>query len=240
MHTGTERSQQQHTPWGGMSREQIADFVEGIGGAQAAADYILSRGRSKNYGRNERYRGTHVYGKTELIEDSLDGDAAVPPRGRTCRLAPARTLGCDDWNAILACYPLDGRDRDVLIASAHNGRGETAAIAKEIGVCQKQIRNIQNKLLVWARTHLDQDEITAHLDDPITTERVARRAPSKAGRKPRGWVAPAGAKIIGLDLLGHPIQFQARKPRRPRSKAAPRVRVRPACPGQLPLFQEAA
>lgn len=172
-------------PWAGMTRTQIADFVDGIGGASAAADYILSRGHSQNYERNKKYREVHVYGKVEFVDDSIDGDDTVPPRGRTRRLAPARLLGVDDWNAILACYPLAGRDRDVLIASARHGRGETAEIAVEVGICQKQVRNIQDQLYRWVQANLTPDQIATHLDDPITTERVTRRAPSRAGRKPQ-------------------------------------------------------
>lgn len=218
-------------PWAGMSRAQIADFVEGIGGAQAAVDYVLSRGHSKNYERNQRYRETHVYGKAEFNEDSFDANNAAPPCGRTCRLVPARLLGMDEWNAILSLAPHDLKDRDVLIASARHGRGETAAIAKEIGVCQKQIRNIQNKILAWARAHLKPDEIAGHLDDFITTERVTRRAPSRAGRKHTATI---------YDLFGDPITHCKCKRRQPRKPAVRRQRVRQACPDQLDLFAEAA
>lgn len=221
-------------PWAGMTRAQIADFVEGIGGAQAAADHVLSRGHSKNYERNKRYRETHVYGKSEFNEDSFDANDTAPSRGRTRRLAPARLLGMDEWNAILSLAPHDLKDRDVLIASARHSRGETAEIAAEIGICQKQVRNLQDKILDWARAHLDRDEIRAHLDDPITTESVVKRQKSKAGRKLRGGTATTAAVIY--DLLGDPITTKPRAHRKTTVRQR-QVRVVPCHPDQLTLFQ---
>lgn len=169
---------------------------------------------------------------------------------RTRKVAPARLLEGDEWNAILACMPMDFKDRGVLIASARHGKGAAAAIAKEVGICTKQVRNIQNKIVAQAAATLDPDEITAHLKDPITQEAVVRRAPSKAGRKPKGWVAVAPvtleikaeiktAEIINLDLFGDPVLPRKHRGRKA-ATGARRPRLRPTVPGQMALFGMAA
>lgn len=80
-----------------------------------------------------------------------------------------------------------------------------------------------------ARAVLDPAAIVAHLDEPITTEAVVPRAPSRRGRKAR--LAPRPV----LALVPHtPTPLRTPRPYRPR---APRRRF--VDPGQLDFLQAA-
>lgn len=116
--------------------------------------------------------------------------AASPFHDTVARGNPARALDRNEWNAILSLYPLDGPDRDVLILSAQIERKNAKKIGKQVGLCERRVRQIQDRIAAWAGAHLGPSDLLAHRDDPITTEPVVRRAPSRAGRKPKGWVAP--------------------------------------------------
>jgi len=226
MKTGHRYEQRRTTasPWAGMSVAQHKQFIDSVGGLEAAANYILSRGHSKTYARNQKIRETRLQGRgVDNDRDDLSSTAIQEKKPK----AGARALDRDYWNAILALYPQDGWDRDVLIASAQEGQGETRTIGARVGVTQRQVRNIQDKLLGWTQGNLTPEQIAAHLDDPITMERIVNRPKSTHGRKPQGWAAPAAV----VDLFGDPIT--ERKPHQPR-KVVPRMRV---CAEQMSLFQ---
>jgi hypothetical protein len=139
-----------------------------------------------------------------------------------------------EFSDILKTYPQNGADRKILMWLASGFSYQVAAAG--LGRCYKTVKNAARRL----REFRDYGMVKLLPPEQVPTG-DALTAPfprSNAGRKPRGWVAPVAATVgVVHDLLGNPIV--PKKPRRPR-KAAPRVRVRPACPGQLPLFQEAA
>jgi hypothetical protein len=155
--------------------------------------------------------------------------------GTHCRRGgPARTLDRDHWNAILSLAPRGLPGRDVLILSAQQGPGESEKIAAILGISGRRVRQIQDALLSWARSHLAHAEIAAHLDDPITTEVVARRQPSRAGRKPTKTVAAIPRILVLVPKVAGPVR--APRPYKPR-----RPRVRPVCEGQMAFeFLDAA
>lgn len=194
----------------------------------AAANAFLSQGHSAHFERNRKIRETHIQGRAVDIDRDDLSKVTTPRRyGRGQRqvLAPARLLDRDAWNSILGAVPTDFPNRDVLIASAQ-GRG--AEIAAAVGISQRQVRNIQNQILAYVRAEIDAEEIARHLDDPITTEAVVRRPPSRAGRKPH--VAAALVGVV-VDLWGahhQPLRRGRGPDRGPR-----RPRARPVCEGQL-------
>jgi hypothetical protein len=219
-----------------MSRAQVKEFIVGLGGIEAATDYMLSRGFRENHETNKRIRQTRRQGRViDDDRDNLDNVLGIVEKPRPG--GAARRVDIDQWNAVLALYPLNGRHRDVLAASARHGFGEVAEIAREVGRCERRVRQIQDWLWAWATKNLAPALIAKHMDDPITQEAVVRRPPSRAGRKPKGWVAPGfeiktAKVIIGFDLFGDPTL--PRKPRRIRKAAGVRrVRVRPEIPGQM-------
>ena len=147
--------------------------------------------------------------------------------GTRRRGGAARGMDIDEWNAIAVFYR--GPHRDVLILSAQHGPGESARIGEILGISSRRVRQIQDQILAWARAHLTQAQIEAHLDDPITQEVVARRAPSRAGRKPKGRVPRL---VLVPKVAGPTKRRRDYKPRKPR--------VRPVCEGQLDMFDMAA
>ncbi|UEO01096.1 helix-turn-helix domain-containing protein [Acidiferrobacter thiooxydans] len=135
-----------------------------------------------------------------------------------------------EFSDILKTYPQNGADLKILLWLASGFSYQVAAAG--LGRCYKTIKNTARRL----RQFRDYGTVKLLPPEQVPTG-DALTAPfprSNAGRKPRG--AEITAEIIGFDLLGNPVQARARKPR----KAAPRVRVRPAAPGQMSLFQEAA
>ncbi len=229
------------TPWAGLTLDQQRDLIRSLGGTVTARNCFLSAGHSANFERNKIIRETKLQGRA-LDEDRDDLSRVADPRRhgrgkRRASLAPARLLDGDAWNAILGAAPTDLPGRDVLVASAQLGQGATRAIAAVVGISQRQARNIQNDILAWARANLDPNDVAAHLDDPITDEPITRRPPSRAGRKPRAWVAPPALDLLGdrIDPDRLPPKLQAVRKIGPR-----RPRVRPVCEGQLSLFDMAA
>ena len=154
--------------------------------------------------------------------------------GTRRRGGAARGIDIDEWNAILSLAPLALPDRDVLILSAQHGPGESEKIGAILGISGRRVRQIQDQLLAWAKTNLAPAQIDAHLDDPITREAVARRSPSRAGRKPKG--APARIPrflTLAAMMAGPEKERRPYKPRKPR--------VRPVCEGQMAFeFLDAA
>ena len=208
------------TPWAGLTLAQQKEFIKSVGGRAAAADYILSGragGGSQHKERNRRIRETHSQGRG-IDHDHEDLSTSAAPKEKVSQGGPARALDRDIWNAIVALYPLDGPDRDVLIVSAQLGQGESKKIGEKIGISARRVRGKQDERLVWVQAHLSPAEILAHMDDPITTEQVARRAPSRAGRKPKG--APKGIPrfltlvAISTEPPAPPRQYRPRCPRR--------------------------
>ena len=232
------------TPWTGLTLAQQCDLIRSLGGRVAAADHFQSVGHSAHFERNRRIRETRLQGRAvDLDRDDLSSPADPRRHGRGQRrapLAPARLLDCDAWSAILGAVRAIGADiphPDVLVASAQQGKGATAAIAEEVGISQKHVRNCQNIILAWTRAHVAPEEIARHLDDPITTEVVTRRPPSRAGRKPKGWALQAAWPVApaARDLLGDPIDLDhpPRKMRAVQVRGPRRPRVRPVCEGQM-------
>ncbi len=224
------------TPWAGLTPSQQRDLIRSLGGTVTTTEDFLSIGRSSHFERNKKIRETKIQGRAiDLDRDDLSQVAAPRRHGRAAKprapLAPARLLDGDAWNAILGAAPTDLPDRDVLVASAQLGQGATRAIAGAVGITQRQVRNAQDKHLMWARAHLDPEDVARHMDDPITNEPIQRRPPSRAGRKPKGWAAPGPDH----DLLGDPIDPDHLPPklRAVRKPGPRRPRVRPVCEGQM-------
>lgn len=96
-------------------------------------------------------------------------DLERPTKTRPCprKVAPARLLTIDQWNAIAALAPADLKWRDVLIASSR--RGKTPDIARDVGRTPRPIRQIQGWHLAWSARNLAPGEAGMRLDDPITT-----------------------------------------------------------------------
>lgn len=147
--------------------------------------------------------------------------------------------GKNEWNAVAVLTPSNFKNRDVLIGLA---RGMTVAdIAAAIDRTPRQTRSIIKSLWKVAQGLVvtDAARVARHLDDPITDEQIQRRPPSRAGRKPNGWIASVSRAV---DLLGDPINptrlplrmraVQVRGPRRPR--------VRSVCEGQMSMLFDMA
>ena len=145
---------------------------------------------------------------------------------------PARALDCNGWNAIRVLAPPDLPDSDVLTLSSQSrfGRGQAEEIGKAIGLSGRMVRKIQDRHTAWAGANLDPLALAAHLDDPLPTGVVPRRAPSRRGRKAR--LAPRPV----LALVPHtPTPPRTPRPYRPRTR-----RPRYVDPLQTDMFQEAA
>ena len=152
---------------------------------------------------------------------------------RVARGGPARNRDRNAWNAILALYPLNGRDRDVLVASAQCGAGASKQIGILVGLSGRRVRTLQDKLLKWALRNLTSADLRSHRDDPTTTEIVTRRLPSRAGRKPK-----AAALTIPRVLVLVPHEAGPAKPRRDYKPRKPRGRF--VDPAQVDMFLEVA
>ena len=153
--------------------------------------------------------------------------------GTRRRGGAARATDIDEWNAILSLAPRGLQDRDVLILSAQHGPGESSKIGEILGLSGRRVRQIQDRLLAWARANLTRAEIDDHLDDPITCEAVARRTPSRAGRRPKG----AAIRVPSVLVLAPKMAGPA-KPKRPYRPRRPRPRW--VDPAQIDLFLEVA
>ncbi len=127
----------------------------------------------------------------------------------------ARDLDCNQWNAILALYPQNGRDRDVLSSSARYGAGESEKIGNEVGRSARRVRQIQDWHWDWAKANTTIEDLAAHLDDPLPTVTVTQRPPSRAGRKRK--------TSSGNDLAAHTLMLAPRVP--PPPKASCRVTI---------------
>ncbi len=242
MRTGQVPVLPKTTPWVGMGPAQIRDFVEGLGSLEAAADYILARGHTLAYEKNRDFRETGLQGRA-IDEDRDDLSGGLRPIETKRRGGIARGVDIDQWNAVLALYPPDGPHRDVLISSARHGCGGVNEIAEEVGRTPRRVRQIQDQIWAWATKHLNPVDLAARLDDPITRETAARRPPSRAGRKPKGWVSAqaAQAQRPQVDIFGEVVEWAPRKPRRKAATGMRRVRPVPVVQGgQMELFQEAA
>ena len=186
-------------PWVGLTAAQERAWIDQAGGVDAAAHLILSFGRSPRYQNNRDFRETHTQGPSldvlldigntrEEDEAPTDfEDTETPFRANQTKVASlavtTRDLDCDQWNAILALYPHNGRDRDVLVSSARRGAGESEKIGNEVGLSGRRIRQIQDWHWDWAKANTTIEERAAHLDDRLPTARVTKRPPSRAGRK---------------------------------------------------------
>ena len=186
-------------PWVGLTAAQERAWIDQAGGIDAAADLILSFGHSPRYQSNRDFRETHTQGPSldvlldigttrEEGEAPTDfEDTETPFRANQTKVASlagaARDLDCDQWNAILALYPKNGRDRDVLVSSARHDAGESEKIGNEVGLSGRRIRQIQDWLWDWAQANTTIEERAAHLNDPLPIAIVTKRPPSRAGRK---------------------------------------------------------
>ncbi|MDA8191460.1 MAG: hypothetical protein M0Z68_08370 [Gammaproteobacteria bacterium] len=184
-------------PWAGLTPTEARAWIDQAGGIDAAADLILSFGHSPRYQSNRDFRETHTQGpsldvlldlaNTPGEEDKASTDIEDTETlfrvNRTNSVVTARDLDCDQWNAIRALYPHNGRDWDVLVSSARHGAEESEKIGNEVGLSGRRIRQIQDWHWDWAKANTTIEERAAHLDDPLPTARVTKRLPSRAGRK---------------------------------------------------------
>ncbi|MDA8120139.1 MAG: hypothetical protein M0Z85_08925 [Gammaproteobacteria bacterium] len=178
------------TPWANLTLDQQKEFIKSVGGRVAAADYILSGragGGSQNRERNRRIRETHLQGRN-IDHDHDDLSTSAAPKATVSRGGPARAFDKDAWAAILLCYPDDAADRDILFWSAKLGAGKSKAIGVKVGRTDKRVRQIQDKIQAWSRTHLTREQIlyaqarVVEFDIDGLAE-PKRRLLSKAGRK---------------------------------------------------------
>ena len=133
-----------------------------------------------------------------------------------------------EFLAIRKIYPTNGADLKILIwLAAGRSYAETAEI---VGRTHRTIKNAVSRL----RQFRDSGKVRLLPAEQVhSMEALVEPLPkSRAGRKPKKITA---AVIIQLDLLGDPIQIQARKARR-QANGARRTRARPTMPGQLSLF----
>lgn len=245
-----------------LTTDQRKSFLE------EEAGRFLSRGRSARYQKNRDARERHTDGRSlfddfdadrntgdesDPLEIVLDG-SRIPDReddGETCQEETALVSswfdyssggalwGKNEWNAVAALTPASLKNRDVLIGLA---QGMTvAAIAAAIDRTPRQTRNIIKSLWKVAQGLVVTDAagVARHLDDPTTPETVARRPPSRAGRKPKGWIAPRG---LDTDLLGDPIDPNHLPPRMRAARVLGprRSRARPVCEGQMSMLFDMA
>ena len=215
-------------PWAGLTPTEARAWIDQAGGIDAAADLILSFGHSPRYQSNRDFRETHTQGpsldvlldlaNTPGEEDKASTDIEDTETlfrvNRTNSVVTARDLDCDQWNAIRALYPHNGRDWDVLVSSARHGAEESEKIGNEVGLSGRRIRQIQDWHWDWAKANTTIEERAAHLDDPLPTARVTKRLPSRAGRK---------RKMSLGNALATPILVLV--PRVPVPPKAPRVTV---------------
>ena len=136
----------------------------------------------------------------------------------------ARSLDKNAWNAILALTPIDDPNRLVIVASAQCGAGESKQIGMMVGLGGRRVRGVQDQSLKNAFENFTAADLRAHRDDPITTEIVTRRPPSRAGRKPKATAAIPRVLVLVPKVAG---------PKRPYN---PRPRLRYVDPGQLDFF----
>lgn len=173
----------------------------------------------------------------ETFEDNgtdLGIVAASPWRDTAAPGNPARALDRDEWNAILSLYPSGLPDRDVLILSSQIEAKNAKKIGEQVGLSGRRVRQIQDRIAAWTRAHLDPAAIVAHLDDPLPTEKVKRRPPSRAGRKPKG----GAPKKMPRFLVLVPREVEPPKPQRTYKPRKPRTWA--ATPGQLDMWEVAA
>lgn len=240
MRTEKQTSQlHETTPWAGMTSADVQALIARAGSIEAATDEMLSWGHSRNFEKNKRFRETVLEGRgiDEDRDDLSSGFSIVAKRRRG---GAARSATIDEWNAILALYPKDGRHRDVLTLSAKHGFGEVDKIAKVVGRTERRVRQIQDWLWAWATKNLDSAVIVTRLDDPITTEAVGRRPPSKAGRKPKGRVTAQAAQdqCPQVEPFGDVVAWT---PGKPRDVPGPcRPCPAPTIGGQVAVLREAA
>lgn len=215
---------------------------------EAAADRLLAEadGVSTQTIRNRNWRATINQGPSvealsylaaeheEETDTQFDvvGGNAFSRSGTRRRGGAARGIDIDEWNAILSLAPRGLQDRDVLILSAQHGPGESSKIGEILGLSGRRVRQIQDRLLAWARANLTRAEIDDHLDDPITCEAVARRAPSRAGRKPKAVADRVPRALVLVERVATP-------PRTPRPYKQPRApRRRFVDPNQTDMFTD--
>ena len=150
-------------PWAGLTGAKARAWIDQAGGARAAANFILSHGHSADYQKNRDFRETHTQGpsldvlldlaNTREEEDEAPTDfedTEMPFRANQTKVASlavtVRDLDCDQWNAILALYPHNGRDRDVLVSSARHGVGESEKIGNEVGLSGRRVPPLSDYL----------------------------------------------------------------------------------------------
>ena len=216
-------------PWAGLTPTEARAWIDQAGGVHVAANFILSYGHSADYQKNRDFRETHTQGpsldvlldlaNTRREEDEAPADIGGSEtlfRGNQTNWAgTARDLDCNQWNAILALYPQNGRDRDVLSSSARYGAGESEKIGNEVGRSARRVRQIQDWHWDWAKANTTIEDLAAHLDDPLPTVTVTQRPPSRAGCKRK--------TSSGNDLAAHTLMLAPRVP--PPPKASCRVTI---------------
>ena len=227
-------------PWAGLTPTEARAWIDQAGGVGAAANFILSYGHSADYQKNRDFRETHTQGPSlDLLLDRANtrGEEDDAPTdiedtetlfrvNRTNSVVTARDLDCDQWNAILALYPQNGRDRDVLRSSARHGAEESEKIGNEVGLSGRRIRQIQDWHWDWAKANTTIEERAAHLDDPLPTAIVTKRLPSPAGRKRK--MSPGNAPTTPILMLVPRVPLPPKAPRRATSRGLRRRFVDPS------------
>lgn len=229
-------------PWAGLTPTKARAWIDQAGGIDAAADLILSFGHSPRYQSNRDFRETHTQGPSldvllDLANTREEEDEAptgleeteTPFRANQTKVASlavtARDLDCNQWNAILALYPQNGRDRDVLRSSARHGAGESEKIGNEVGRSARRVRQIQDWQWDWAKANTTIEERAAHLDDPLPTAIVTKRPPSPAGRKRKA--SPGNAPATPILMLVPRVPSPPKASRRATSRRSRRRFVDP-------------
>ena len=219
--------------------QRNADFrAEHTDGRSIFADFDADKNNSIDDGEPSELI---LDGSDDMRCGEADDEASEPRQDEETTLASSwvdcatdETLwGKNEWNAARALAPISLQNRDVLAGLASGM--SVAEIADTIGRTPRQVRNIIQRLWTYVRG-LDVAVIARHLDDPITTEAVTRRQPSRAGRKPRRVAAITTGVVVDLWGAHHQPLRRGRGPDRgPR-----RPRARPVCEGQLSFFDMAA
>lgn len=176
------------------------------------------------------------YGEDGRREGLSTGEICDRLRNRPLR----RDLLEQEFFDIRKIYPPNGADLKILVWLAAGYSYQE--VAERVGRTVRTIKNAVRRL----RQFRDCGKVRLLPAGQVQgLEAVALMQPlpkSRAGRKPKKITEITTVEIIRLDLCGDPIQLGQARTRKARRQptGVRRPRVRPAMPGQMELFQEAA